>query len=89
MQGRDQFVSLGGIQTVRIFCHSSKASETKKWDRLLCRASAVISRCCEKMRLPVGSDISPLQFLIPDGAEENKKRNGKIKRDRSLFTAFS
>ena len=78
VQGRSLFVSCGGVQIVRDFCHSSKASETKKWDRLLCRGSAVISRCCEKMRLPVKSEVSPLRFVIPEGTEEDKKRNGKV-----------
>ena len=75
--GKQQFVSLGGVQTVRNFCHSPKSSEPKKWDRLLCRASAVVSRCCEKARLPVDSDDSPLQFLVPGGTEEDGKRNSE------------
>ena len=73
---------------MRDFCHSSKASEPKKWDRLLCRASAVISRCCQKMRLPVESDISPLQFLIPDGTEEDKKGNDKMMINLTLLILF-
>ena len=80
VQGRSLFVSCGGVQIVRDFCHSSKASETKKWDRLLCRGSAVISRCCEKMRLPVKSEVSPLRFVIPEGTEDDKRRNGKVMR---------
>ena len=64
---------------MRDFCHSSRPpSEPKKWERLLRRASAVVSRCCEKARLPVDGDASPLRFLVPEsGAEEEGKRNSE------------
>ena len=73
---------------MRNFCHSSKASEPKKWDRLLCRGSAVISRCCEKMRLPVETDFSPMQFLIPEGTEEDGKTIGNKMIELSRFGAL-
>ncbi len=74
--GRRHFCSAGGIAALKRFCLTLTAYPDRRWDRLLCRAVAVVSRCCDKKRLPLDSMACPFTFQAPEGTEEDKKRSG-------------
>ena len=55
-----------GVEVLRGFCFNVVAEKAdKRWDRLLCRACVILSRCCPSSSLPVFSDGCPIKFDIP------------------------
>merc|ERR1719369_2713280 len=65
--GLHQLVEQNGMKILHDFCTNLPVSEdlNKKWDRLLDRACAIVSRAAKKQDLPVVSLHSPFKFSIP------------------------
>ena len=64
--GRQQFIEYSGVEILRRFCFNLVAEKIdKRWDRLLCRACVILSRCCPSYCLPVSNDGCPIKFDIP------------------------
>ena len=64
--GRQQFIEYSGVEILRRFCFNLVAEKIdKRWDRLLCRACVILSRCCPSYCLPVSSDGCPIKFDLP------------------------
>ena len=76
-QGKEQFLSLGGISILRHFCLNldSACAEDKRWDRMIARTCTILTRCSQRKSLPLADEESPLQFHLP--GEGQMQKSGK------------
>jgi len=64
--GKQHFLEAGGLESLREFSYKPYF-DGKGWDRLLYRACTVLCKVCEAKSLPVGTEICPAKYTIPDG----------------------
>ncbi len=64
--GREQFKDECGPLSLRDFVVHSRSRDVRRWNRILARACAVVTQCCEGAKLPVEDMGSPLQFQVGD-----------------------
>ena len=76
-EGKLLFIENGGIALLKRFCTNLKISYEKRWDSLMGRSCAILSRCCAKRQLPLCDAASPLTFQMPE--EQSSPRNSSKK----------